>query len=94
MGEHDETPPPSAVRHGWKVGESLLKCIFAVHFRAISSVGSERSPHTRKVTGSNPVLPTPPKGPFPQKRPRPRSSLESGLFLASEWALFLCREAP
>ena len=31
--------------------------------RAFSSAGSERSPHTREVTGSSPVLPTTPKEP-------------------------------
>ena len=31
--------------------------------RAFSSAGSERSPHTREVTGSSPVLPTTPKKP-------------------------------
>ena len=63
--------------------ERLLRPIFAVPFRAISSVGSERSPHTRKVTGSNPVLPT--TAPAPASR---------GFFLPSPQAAHLCREAP
>ena len=36
--------------------------------RAFSSAGSERSPHTREVTGSSPVLPTNQKKPRTQVR--------------------------
>ena len=62
--------------------ERLMRCIFAVPFWAISSVGSERSPHTRKVTGSNPVLPTPPKEPRPQpEAPAPLLPRSRGFFL-------------
>ena len=55
-------------------------CIFAVRFngsgaeRAFSSAGSERSPHTREVTGSSPVLPT------TQKKPRTE---KCGVFVGS-----------
>ena len=56
--------------------------IFVPRFRAISSVGSERSPHTREVTGSSPVLPTPPKGPYPNEAPAPLP-LGRGAFFCS-----------
>ena len=50
--------------------------------RAFSSAGSERSPHTREVTGSSPVLPTTQKKPRTQVRgfllAHGSSSLERG----------------
>lgn len=33
-------------------------CIFAIDIWTLSSAGQERSPHTRKVAGSNPVAST------------------------------------
>ena len=60
--------------------------------RAFSSAGSERSPHTREVTGSSPVLPTTLKKPRTQvrgfllARRNKKSALHSALFFwAFDW---------
>ena len=49
---------------GKKICNIKISSYICIPFRAVSSVGSEHLPYKQRVTGSNPVPPTPPKPAF------------------------------